>query len=136
MTRLQFAPRVRLRAPLFFAAVCLIATLGASMNVYAGDTGIRGKVVWGPVKPGPSKPGQVDEVPLSASFTVIGADDSVATFNSDRMGSFEISLPPGEYTIVPNKNTPIPFPESQKTHVSVTADTFVEVTIRLETGMK
>ena len=56
---------------------------------------------------------------------------------TDEHGAFEIKgLPPGEYTIVPDKNIPIPFPESQKTHVSVPADAFVEVTIRLDTGMK
>lgn len=125
-----------MRTTLVFALICLIISLGAGMNVYAGDTGIRGIVVWGPVKPGPSKYGQDDEAPLSASFTVVGADKSIATFKSDRMGRFEISLAPGEYTIVPDKNTPIPFPESQKTQVSVPADGYVEVTVRLDTGMK
>ena len=102
----------------------------------AADTGIRGTVLWGAVKPGPSRPGDATEAPLRASFTVYSDDTKVANFESDRAGQFEVSLPPGTYTIVPDKKTPIPFPESQKTQVTVPADGYANVTIHLETGMK
>jgi hypothetical protein len=60
----------------------------------------------------------------------------VAEFESDGSGRFEVALPPGEYTIVPGKKTPIPMAEKQTTRVIVPEDGFAEITIRLETGMK
>lgn len=116
--------------------MCVVGSVGAGGPVCEGDTGIRGTVLWGPVKPGPSKLGQSDEAPLKATFAVHGADGKVANFESDRMGAFEICLPPGEYTIVPDKKTPVPVAEKQKTQVTVPEDGFAAVTIRLDTGMR
>jgi len=106
------------------------------MPVIAAETGIRGTVLWGPVNPGPSRAGQSDEAPLSASFIVHEAKHKVASFQSDDAGHFEVLLPPGEYTIVPGKTTPIPFPERQKTKVTVPEGGFADVTLRLDTGMR
>ena len=109
------------------------------MNAQAGkpgDTGIRGTVLWGPVSPGPSMPAiQVDE-PTSVTFSVRRGRAQVAAFRSDNEGRFELILPPGDYTIVPDKSTPIPSPESQKTRVTVPEDGFTDIIIRLDTGMK
>ena len=116
--------------------VCVLLSGCASAPAHASETGIRGKVLWGPVLPGPTRPGQSDEAPLSASFTVYGADQAVARFRSDDEGNFEVSLPVGDYTIVPNKDTPIPYPGKQKTKVTVPDDGYALVTIRLDTGMK
>ncbi|MGI9234149.1 MAG: hypothetical protein ACR2RD_11005 [Woeseiaceae bacterium] len=124
------------RNSLLLVAICVIFSLSTAVTVHACDTGIRGTVLWGLTKPGPSRPGQKDEAPLSASFAVFDADNKVADFKSDRSGRFEVALPPGEYTIAPDKSTPVPFPESQKTQVTVPEDGFAVVTIRLETGMK
>lgn len=125
------------RIPLLLATICVIFSLGTTVTAYAcGDTGMRGTVLWGLVKPGPSKPGQSDEAPLRASFTVYDGDNKVAEFESDRNGHFKLALPPGKYTIVPDKGTPVPFPESQKFQVTVPSDAFAEVTLKLETGMK
>ena len=124
------------RFPQLLVALCVIVSMASFAPAYAVETGIRGTVLWGPVKPGPSKVGQDDEAPLRASFAVFDADNKVAEFESDRAGHFEVSLPPGAYTIVPDKSTPVPFPESQKTQVTVPEDGFVVVTIRLDTGMK
>lgn len=124
------------RITMLLAAICVFFSLSATVTAYACDTGIRGTVIWGLVKPGPSKVGQKNEAPLRASFAVYDGDNKVAEFESDRSGRFKVSLPPGDYTIVPDKSTPIPFPESQKTQVTVPANDFADVTIRLETGMK
>ena len=141
MKQITMAPvtigrRIFKRFPLLLAAISLAGCLQTTTPAYAVETGIRGTVLWGPLKPGPSKLGQIDEAPLRASFAVYEADNKVAEFESDRNGRFEVSLPPGDYTIVPDKNTPIPFPGSQKTQVNVPKDSFAVVTIRLETGMK
>jgi hypothetical protein len=124
------------RILLLFVAVCVIFSLGTTVTVFACETGIRGTVLWGPVKPGPSKLGQTDEAPLRAYFAIYEAGTKVAEFESDRNGRFEVSLPPGDYTIVPDKQTPIPYAQQQKTKVTVPEDGFAVVGIRLDTGMR
>lgn len=124
------------RFPLLLTAICMTDCLQTTAPAYAVETGIRGAVLWGPVKPGPATPGQIDEVPLRASFIAFDADNKVAEFESDRDGRFEVSLPPGDYTIVPDNKTPIPYAGQQKTQVTVPKDGFVVVTIRLDTGMR
>lgn len=106
-----------------------------AMPVNAVETGIRGTVLWGPVRPGPERLGQSDEAPFSATFLVLAAGREVTRFKSDKKGKFEVLLPAGDYTIVPDKSTPIPGPQRQKKNVSVPVDGFIEVTLRFNTGM-
>jgi hypothetical protein len=136
MAPVTIGRRIFRRFPLLLTAICLAGCLQTTTPAYAVETGIMGTVLWGPVKPGPSRLGQKDEAPLSASFAVWDADSKVAEFKSDPSGRFEVSLPPGDYTIVPDKGTPIPRAEGQKTQVTVPEDGFAVVLIRLDTGMK
>jgi hypothetical protein len=106
------------------------------MPVNAAETGIRGTVLWGPVKPGPARLGQSDEEPFRATFHVLDSEHEVARFESDGKGNFEVSLPAGDYTIVPDKSTPIPTPQSQTKTVTVPEDGFALVTLRFDTGMR
>lgn len=124
------------RVPLLLAAICAVGSLQATVPAHAADTGIRGTVLWGPTSPGPSSPGQADEAPLRASFTVCDAEHAVTRFESDDRGYFEVSLPAGDYTIVPDKSLPVPNAQRQKTQVTVPEDGYAVVTIRLDTGMK
>jgi len=93
-------------------------------------------MLWGPVRPGPVRLGQSDEAPLSASFIVFAADRKVASFRSDKEGHFELLLPAGDYTIVPDASTPIRAPQSQAKSVTVPLDGFAEVTLTFDTGMR
>ena len=128
--------RIYGHAPLLLAAICLFGGLQVTIPVNAAETGIRGTVMWGPVHGGPVRAGQSEEAPLSASFLVLGSETKVASFESDDKGHFEITLPAGEYTIVPDKSTPMPFPGQQKKTVTVPEDGFAEVTLRFDTGMR
>jgi hypothetical protein len=128
--------RIFNHVPLLLAAICLAGGLQADMPVNAAETGIKGTVVWGPVHGGPARLGQSEEAPLSASFHVLGSEHKVAHFKSDDKGYFEVSLPAGEYTIVPDKSTPMPFPGQQKKTVTVPEDGFAVVTLRFDTGMR
>ncbi len=57
-------------------------------------------------------------------------------FKSDKKGNFEVRLPAGDYSIVPDRSTPIFAPQRQAKSVTVPADGFVEVTLRFDTGMR
>ena len=122
--------------PFLRAVVCLAVGLLAMMPVSAAETGVRGAVLWGPVKPGPVRVGQSDEAPLSAMFIVFAGECQVARFKSDKKGKFKVMLPAGDYTIVPGKSTPIPAPQSQTKTVTVPAVGFAVVTLRFDTGMR
>lgn len=106
------------------------------MPANAAKTGIRGTVLWGPVRPGPARVGQSDEAPFFATFIAFAAERQVAKFKSDKKGHFEALLPAGDYTIVPDNSTPIPAPQGQKKSVTVPVDGFAEVTLRFDTGMR
>ncbi len=122
--------------PFLLAVICLAGGLFAVMPVSAAETGVRGTVLWGPVKPGPARVGQSDEAPFRATFNVFATGRQVARFKSDKSGKFEVLLPAGDYTIVPVKSTPIPAPQSQAKSVIVPEDGFAEVTLRFDTGMR
>jgi len=121
---------------LMLAAFCMIGCLHAATPEKNTETGIRGTMLWSPVMPGPARVGQSDEAPRQASFLVLDSEQKVASFQSDDKGRFEVTLPAGEYTIVPANSTPIPFPGRQKKLVSVPEDGFSEVTLRFDTGMR
>jgi hypothetical protein len=122
--------------PFLLAAICLVGCLNADMPVNAAESGIRGTALWGPVKPGPSRLGQSDEAPFRATFIVLVDERQVAQFKSDKKGNFEVLLPAGNYTIVPDKSTPIPAPQSQTKTVTVPEDGFAVITLRFDTGMR
>lgn len=128
--------RVQSVIPFLFSAVFLAGGLFAILPAHAAETGIKGTVLWGPVRPGPTSVGQSDEAPFQATFIVLAVERKVAQFKSDKKGNFEVLLPLGDYTIVPDKSTPIPAPQSQKKSVTVPADGFIEVTLRFDTGMR
>ena len=128
------APRGR--ALLLLMVVFMVGCVHAAGPATADETGIRGTVSWGPVRPGPARLGESDVAPLQASFDVYGAAGPVARFESDEEGRFELPLPPGDYTLVPSADTPIPLPQRQKTAVTVPDSGFVTVEIRLDTGMR
>jgi hypothetical protein len=121
-------------------AICMTAMLAATpATVTRGDeagSGLRGVVLMGPVAPGPVAVGQADEAPFSAGFTVLDADGKVAHFESAADGRFELALPPGDYTIVPDATAPIPYPRRQQHAVTVPATGYAEVTLRFDTGMR
>ena len=123
-------------SPFLLAVICLSGGLFAAMPIIAAETGLRGTALWGPIKPGPTRVGQSDEAPFRATFIVLVAERQVVRFKSDKKGKFEVLLPAGDYTIVPDKSTPIPAPQSQAKTVSVPEDGFAVVTLRFDTGMR
>jgi len=118
------------------AAIMLLCGLHAAVPASADETGIRGKVLRGPVRGGPVTLGQSHEAPFRASFSVLDPDRKVTRFESDEKGCFEVLLPPGEYVIVPDKSAPILFPQRQGKEVTVPEDGFARVTLKFDTGMR
>jgi len=105
--------------------------------VGADATGVTGQVLMGPIVPGPEVPGQINEAPFSALFNVFdSANNAVARFESDDNGNFIVQLAPGDYTIVPDASTPIPYPEQQTKTVTVPETGFADVVLMFDTGIR
>jgi len=121
---------------LILVAIFLIGPLHATTPVIADETGIKGKVLRGPIRPGPEIAGESDEAPFRASFHVLDSEQVVARFESDEKGYFKVLLPPGEYTIVPDASAPIPYAKRQTKEVTVPEDGFADVTLKFDTGMR
>jgi len=111
--------------------------LHAETPLSAAETGIRGKVVMGPTRPGPAVQGQEFEAPFSASFDVLDVDDkAVAHFVSDENGGFTVLLPPGKYTIVADASVTNLLIRRQRKTVTVSEDGFADVVLKFDSGMR
>ena len=117
-------------------SIILVLCFLVAIPAYSAETGVQGTALIGPVRPGPTKVGQNDEAPLSASFIVFAGKQQIAQFKSDKNGFFRIMLSAGEYTIVPDKSTPIPSPQSQRKKITVPEDGFAVVVLRFDSGMR
>ena len=122
---------------LLLATIFSVGPLHADTPVSAAETGIKGTVLMGPVRPGPAMAGQSHEAPFRASFQVLdGENKLVMSFTSDENGRFMILLPPGEYTIIPDSSAPIWRARHQKKTVTVPEGGFAGIILKFDTGMR
>ncbi len=122
---------------LILAANVLAGCAHATPPATEIETGIKGQVMMGPIAPGPTVAGAADEAPFRAVFLVLDAESKLVTrFKSDESGNFKVLLVPGNYTIVPDKLAPFPYPARQSKTVKVPEDGFADVTLRFDTGMR
>jgi hypothetical protein len=125
---------------LVLAGLCLIACDpggGASQSPSA-PSGIRGTVFIGPTCPGPVDPSATDEpcvTPYSAQLAILDADGKVVTrVTSGADGTFQVDLPPGDYTVAPQNGDPVPSAPSQP--VSVEPGKYTEIQVNYDSGMR
>lgn len=100
-----------------------------------GDTGLRGRVLRGPIQP-VCREGEPCDAPFQAGFTVQRGERTVGTFESSADGQFSIRLDPGTYGIVPDADAPLLQPEAQRREVVVGADGVTEVEVVFDTGIR
>ncbi len=118
-------------------AACTTAAEVTSDAAQEQTSGIKGKVLRGPVKPGPQTENEPDELPFRALFHVRDMEgNEVGRFESNDDGEFEIVLAPGDYLIVPDETAPLMAPTIQAHRVEVPEGEVVEVTLRFDTGIR
>ena len=116
---------------------CLLLGACALSGSQSETSGIDGTVMAGPMCAAVSSTNPCPDLPFAASFSVLdGAENQVATFESDKQGHFLIMLPPGTYTIVPEASAPILNPETQRKVVNVISAQVAQVTLHFETGIR
>ena len=101
--------------------------------------GLEGTVTRAPTCAGPGRPGEVCEAPLQATINILDEGGlAVAHFASDANGRFSILLPPGSYTVAPERDTTVAGGAIRVTPPAFTiADgTVVQVAIEYDTGIR
>ncbi len=100
-------------------------------------TGLEGRVLKGPMCPGPQTLQGCPDQPFSAWFDVFDDQEKLVTrFQTNEDGLFEVSLRPGVYTLVPDEATPIYRPHTQPQIVTVQPDGMTTVILNFDTGMR
>ena len=92
-----------------------------------------------PTCAGPGRPGEVCEAPMQATINILDEGGStVAHFASDANGSFSILLPPGAYTIAPERDTTVAGGAIRVTPpiVTIADGAVVQVAIEYDTGIR
>ena len=99
------------------------------------STGLTGTVLRGPTQP-VCTVNQTCDAPFSSAFTVLKVGTIVAGFRSDAQGHYEIRLPPGGYTIMPDADAPIVKPVSQAKDVTVGSSGMTMLDLHFDTGIR
>jgi hypothetical protein len=101
------------------------------------SSGIVGHVTLGPMCPGPVRVGDTtcQDQPYQAKITVLGENNKrITQFDTDSNGYFKIDLIPGTYILHPEPGNPLPVAADQT--VIVPEETYTEVAILYDTGMR
>jgi hypothetical protein len=117
--------------PIVLAAALLAPAAAGSRP----DSGVRGKVVYGPTCP-VERPGESCTRPYRATLRVRKRPSQrlVGTVHSGNDGRFGLRLSPGRYLIVPVSGHP--FPRASSVPVRVRAHRFTRVTIAYDSGIR
>jgi hypothetical protein len=119
--------------PLLVAGVC--GAHGQSNKV--AETGIQGRVMVSPIRPGPTKKESEfpNAAPLSnATFSVTSKQLVVTTFTTDAQGQFRLALKPGHYSFVLAENR---FPKPcGPFEIDVEAGKMTDVEWHCDSGMR
>ena len=78
-----------------------LANAVAETTPTPGPSGIEGVIMVSPSRPGPIRKDGPSAAPArNVQFVVKRAEAKVASFRTDAEGRFNVSLPPGHYTVV------------------------------------
>jgi hypothetical protein len=98
-------------------------------------TGLTGIVTRGPITP-VCMVNVACEAPFAAHFTVRRGSSTVAAFESDAAGAFEVRLAPGNYSVVPGADAPVISPGAQVKPVTVGPSGLTVVQLSFDTGIR
>jgi hypothetical protein len=117
-------------------AVAVLLALGTASGATRHlDSGIRGRVLYGPTCP-VQRPGRSCERPYQASIAIRREPTGalVTRVRSGGDGRFMVDLAPGPYLLVPRNGRP--YPRAQSQTVWVHRNAFTAVTIRYDSGIR
>ncbi len=133
---------LRLLPPTIAIISVAIIAIGATGKALASD--VQGKVLMGPMCPGPAQIGvDCPSKPFATTVDVFTfqSDGSmpatpVTSVATDSSGNFQFSLAPGRYWFVPRPPKPDGIASSKPTEVTVAPTGVTTVTLSVDTGMR
>ena len=124
-------------------ALCLFAvSIGVSPSASGAptllDSGIKGRVILGPLTPSTRIGERVRERPFQATLDIVRAENEslVTQIRTRPNGTFVIGLQPGDYIVRSASSDVKPRPSIDPLRVIVPAHAYVDVTITADTGMR
>jgi hypothetical protein len=116
------------------AVICKRAEAQLSKDNAPNGSGISGRVDIRPIRPHATI-GAPNVTPYQAMVDVLEPNGHLlTTFKSDVDGSFRVALPPGTYVLRPQ--SPGPYPRASEQTVVVKPNTFTQVNIVYDTGIR
>jgi len=119
---------------LFMVAAVALALFGC---LQSQSSGIYGRVILGPnCTPSDYGTKPCVDTPFRATITVMDEDrtNTITSFTSEGDGSFNLTLPPGGYYLVPVNDGSIP-QHGEPEFIAVVPGTFTNATIRYDVGL-
>jgi hypothetical protein len=111
---------------------------GGGGGIASYQSGIRGTVLLGPICPvmrDPPDPNCADKpYPTTVSVSRVGSSAVFATAESSGQGKFELSLPPGDYTVSAKGGSVMP--TCQPVTVTVGPKNYATANISCDTGIR
>jgi hypothetical protein len=126
--------------------VCPTATTTPPVSGGGGDgfaeyhSGVKGTVVAGPTCPverNPPDPACADK-PIQTNVWIsrkVAPEQVIATTYSDKLGVFQLSLPPGDYVIQAGSSG-VPYPRCTDTSATVGSTGYTNIVINCDTGIR
>lgn len=113
----------------------LIAMTAMAETLPPGTSGVEGKIMVSPSRPGPITRDDPAVAPASSTrFEVKAGDATVKTFITDADGRFQVALPPGRYVVAPEG--PAPRIGRWRFEVEVVAGQLTKVEWVADSGMR
>jgi hypothetical protein len=120
-----------------FALVLVAVALASCAGAGAGDgtSGIRGQALAGPQCPVETQDSPCPPVPYEGTVVATDVESGAEyTVDTDTDGRFELPLEPGTYQVSIVSDPPPPFAKPQT--VTVEPDSFTEITVSVDTGIR
>ena len=125
-------------------AIVTIAMIGVGTAGMAHASEVQGKVLMGPMCPGPAQVGvECPSKPFATTVDILAlqSDESmpatpVASVATDSSGNFQLTLAPGRYWFVPRQPKPEGMGASKPAEVTVAPTGVTTVTLIVDTGMR
>jgi hypothetical protein len=116
------------------AVLAALVTIGPASSARR-DSGIRGKVLYGPTCP-VERPGERCERPYDARLRIRARSTKkvVATVRSGKDGLFRVRLRPARYVVEPTSASR--YPRAEPVSATVHAHRFTRVTISFDSGIR
>jgi hypothetical protein len=113
----------------------LILTACTAVNPTPADSGVQGQVFIGPMCPVVQEGQECPDKPYQAVLTVNSpTGERIVQIQTEKDGTFQIPLPPGEYILHPESPNVMPFASEQA--FTIEEGKFTQIVVTYDSGIR